>query len=139
MILKTGTWKDDNTGEIRDRYLIIGRVMKTEMKTVGQRNTSMLSVALSPGRGEDLITVKLWGYDAQDYNGLQKFSTIMIDAYEESREYNERTYTDYIPLNIIACDPPRAAAPARRKRSDPVQPQDPMAGFTDINTDDLPF
>lgn len=141
MKLKIGTWIDKaNGGVVHDRYLIMGRVIKdAEMRTVGAKGISMLSFALSPGRDEDLVRIKMWGYDALDYNGLRKGTVMLLDCYEDSREYQGKTYTDYIPLNVIdVADKPRQPG-ARSRTPKEVVPEDPMQGFTDINSDDLPF
>lgn len=139
MKLNIGQYIDKDTGEQYDRYLIMGRSIKdAEMKTVGARGTSMLSFPLSPGRNEELLNIKMWGYDALDYNGLRKGTTLLIDAYEQSREYQGKVYRDYIPLNVIdVSEKPRQTRPRTSKT---VAPEDPLAGFTDIqNPEDLPF
>lgn len=139
MKLHIGQYIDKDTGEQYDRYLIMGRSIKdAEMKTVGARGTSMLSFPLSPGRNEELLNIKMWGYDALDYNGLRKGTTLILDAYEQSREYNGKVYRDYVPLNVIdMAEKPRQTRPRTPKT---VVPEDPLAGFTDIqNPEDLPF
>ena len=139
MKLKIGTWMDDRTGEVKDRYLIFGKVMKdAEMRTVGAKGSQKLSLAISPGMGEDLETVTMWGYDAAAYNGTKKFTTMLIEAYENRREYMGKTYTDYIPLNVIDVSERRGKEPPRKRASKEVEPEDPYAGFTDISGD-LPF
>jgi hypothetical protein len=143
MKLKIGQWVDKaNGGVVHDRYLVMGRVIKdAEMRTVGAKGTSMLSFSLSPGREEDLVRIKMWGYDALDYNGLRKGTMMLLDCYEDSREYQGKTYTDYIPLNVmdVSEKPGRGAGTGKRAQKE-VEPQDPMAGFVDFtNHDDLPF
>lgn len=142
MKIKIGTWTDDRTGEVKDRYLIFGKVMKTDFRTVGAKGVSKLSLAISPGIGEPLENVTFWGYDALAYNGIQKFTTMLIEAYENVREYNGREYVDYNILNVIdVADKPRPSATAKPRAASAreVPPEDPYAGFTDINSDDLPF
>ena len=137
MILKIGNYVDQQTGDIRDRYLVIGHTIKdAEVRTVGAKGTSMLSFGLSPGKDEPLINMKLWGYDAIAYDGLRRGTTIIADCYCESREYNGKTYTDYIPLNFLAVDQPKQTG---TKRAKTVKPEDPNEGFVDIPVGDLPF
>lgn len=141
MKLHIGTYTDTVSGEIKDRYLIFGRVVKdAEFKTVGAKGISMLSFPLSPGREEDLVKIKMWGYDAMDYNGLRKGTVMLIDAYEDSREYMGKTYRDYIPLNVIDMSEKPKHTEKRTRTPKEVEPEDPDAGFTDIvNREDLPF
>jgi hypothetical protein len=142
MILPIGTYKDEQTGEVKNRVLIFGRTIKdAEFKTVGQRGTSMLKMSMSPGRGENLVNVKMWGYDAVDYADTKKGTTFLLDAFEDAREYNGKTYIDYIPLNVLAMGE-RETRSARGRRAAKVEPQEPATddGFTDIvNKDDLPW
>lgn len=137
MKIKIGTYTDERTGEVKDRYLIFGKVMKSKFGTVGAKGTSKLDISLSPGMGEDLCRIAMWGYDALAYNGIQKFSTMLVEAYEDAREWQGKTYVDYIPLNVIEVSERRGKSAQQKSRE--VEPQDPMAGFTDINSDDLPF
>jgi hypothetical protein len=137
MKIKIGTWTDERTGEVKDRYLLFGKVMKSKFGTVGAKGTSKLDIFLSPGMGEQLERIAMWGYDALAYNGIQKFATMLVEAYEDAREWQGKTYVDYIALNVIDVSEKRGkAAP---KKANEVEPQDPMEGFTDINSDDLPF
>lgn len=142
MILQIGTYTDEATGEVKPRALIFGRTIKdAEFKTVGQRGTSMLKMSVSPGRGEPLLSIKMWGYDAVDYADTKKGQTILVDAYEDAREYNGKTYVDYIPLNVIALSKPETRS-ARGRRASRVEPEEPQTddGFTDItNQDALPW
>ena len=144
MKLKIGTWIDKtaDSGEMHDRYLIFGRAIKdAEFKPVGAKGTSLLTIVLSPGKEEDLVRVKLWGYDAMAYNGLKKGTMLLLDAYEDKRDWEGKTYTDYIPLNVmdVSEKPGRGSGTGKRTQKE-VEPQDPMAGFVDFtNHDDLPF
>lgn len=140
MKIKIGTWTDDRTGEVKDRYLIFGKVMKTDFRTVGAKGVSKLNLSISPGIGEPLENVTLWGYDALAYNGIQKFTTMLIEAYEDVREYMGKTYTDYVPFNIIdVAEKPRVKGERKKRETREVEPEDPYAGFTDISGEDLPF
>lgn len=141
MILQIGTYTDEATGEVKPRALIFGRTIKdAEFKTVGQRGTSMLKMSVSPGRGEPLLSIKMWGYDAVDFAETKKGTTVLLDAYEDAREYNGKTYVDYIPLNVLAMNE-RETRSARGRRAARVEPENPAGdGFTDIvNKDDLPW
>lgn len=139
MILSIGTYTIEDSGEIKNRVLIIGRLIKDgKLQTVGSKGTSMLTFGVSPGRGEKLVNIKMWGYDAIDYADIKKGTTIIADTYEDSREYGGKTYVDYIPLNIIAAsEKPKQ----RQTRNSRVEPENPVDGFTDLNlnADDLPF
>ena len=142
MKIKIGTWTNDKTGEVKDRYLLFGRVMKSDFRTVGAKGVSKLRLSISPGAGEPLEFVTFWGYDALAYNGIPKFSTMLLEVYEDVHDYNGQTYTDYFPLNVIdVAEKPRQAATAKPRAASAreVPPEDPYAGFTDINGDDLPF
>ena len=142
MILPLGLYKDPDTGETRERYLIYGRTVKdAQMKKVGSRGTSLLAFGVSPGRDEELVNVKLWGYDADENDGLKKGSTILADCLLEEREYNGRTYRDYTArvFAVLGADTPVKTTNAKRSKSETVEPENPYDGFTDINSDDLPF
>lgn len=141
MILRTGTYTDEQTGEVKNRALIFGRTIKdAEFKTVGQRGTSMLTFSVNTGRGEPLVGIKMWGYDAVDYADIKKGMTVLIDAYENSREYNGKTYTDWVSLNVIALNKKESRS-ERGRRASKVVPQEPATedGFTDIASNDLPW
>ena len=48
-----------------DRYFVLGRLIKdAELKNVGSKGTPLLTLKVSPGRDEDIVTVKLWSADA---------------------------------------------------------------------------
>lgn len=142
MIVDTGLWVDKQTGETYPRKLIMGKVVRdAELRQVGQNNTSLLKLGVSLGYKEDIVNVKMWGYDAEDNAYIKKNMTVIIDAREETREYNGKTYTDYVAINTM-CDGVVSGANAEPKKrsSKKVEPQDPNAGFTDItNPEDLPF
>ena len=141
MKLNIGKYIDETTGEAYDRYLLMGRVVKdAEFKTVGAKGTSMLTFPISTGRGEDLLRIKMWGYDALDFNGTKKGTTMLIDAYEQSREYMGKTYVDYVPINAIDMTEKKSRGQARTRTPKEVVPENPMDMFTDIqNPEDLPF
>ena len=144
MILPLGLHKDPDTGEAHERYLIYGRTVKdAQMKKVGSKGTSLLAFGVSPGRDEELVNVKLWGYDADENDGLKKGSTILADCLLEQREYNGRTYKDYTArmFAVLGADAPVTVKSTGTKssKSETVEPENPYDGFTDINSDDLPF
>lgn len=140
MILRTGTYTFEDTGEVKNRALIFGRLIKdAELKNVGSRGTSLLQLRVSPGRGEDIINVKMWGYDAVDYADTKKGASILVDAYEDARDYNGKTYTDWVALNTIAVSEQKATRTGRGSRAK-VEPANPVdEGFTDIASNDLPW
>ena len=142
MILPLGLHKDPDTGEVHERYLIFGRTVKdAQMKKVGSKNTSLLSFGVSPGRDEELVTVKLWGYDADENDGLKKGSTILADCLLDQREYNGRTYKDYTArvFSVLGADTPVKMTGSKRTKDATVEPENPYSGFTDVSSDDLPF
>ena len=137
MILDIGFYIEKDTGNAYPRKLILGRAIRNaEIKTVGARGTSLLSIGVSPGKDEDILNVKMWGYDAEEYADLKKGTVLLLDAKEESREYNGKTYTDYVPLNVLCIG---AVKPERKRRSQTIEPGNPLDGFTDVNHEDLPF
>lgn len=145
MILPIGKWLDETTGEYKDRFLVLGMVMKdADYRTVGAKQTPMLTLIVSPGRGEDLVNIKMWSYEADKHRGVKKFRTVFADVYAETREYQGKTYTNYTPLTIMF-DGAAFGEPAPQKRtrkSNTVEPQSQAdeEGFFDIqNKDDLPF
>lgn len=138
MILRIGDYMDEVSGEIKPRCLVFGRAIKDgNFKTVGAKGISMLTFGMSPGRGENLVNIKMWGFDAVDYADIKKGTTILADTYEDKREYGGKTYTDYVVLNVIAiADKPMKARNSKRN----VEPEDPTAVFQDItNVEELPF
>jgi len=142
MILDIGLWVDKQTGETYPRKLILGRVVRDgELKQVGSKGTSLFTFGVSPGREEDILNIKLWSYDADANADISKGEVLLIEAREESREYNGREYRDYVPLNLMrvgTCVPVQAAP--KKRSSKKVEPQDPNDGFTDIiNPENLPF
>ena len=139
MILPTGTYTFEDTGEVKNRALIFGRLIKdAELKNVGSRGTSLLQLRVSPGRGEDIINVKMWGYDAVDFANTKKGATILVDAYEDTRDYNGKTYTDWVSLNTLAVSEQKSSKTGRSPRAK-VEPENPVDSFTDIASDDLPW
>lgn len=139
MIIPLGTYTIEDSGEVKNRVLVLGRLIKDgKFQTVGSKATPMLTFGVSPGRGEKLINVKMWSYDAVDYAEIKKGTTIIIDAYEDVREYGGNTYVDYIPLNIVAASEKPKQKQTRKSK---VEPENPIDGFTDLalNPEDLPF
>ena len=119
-----------------DRYLVMGRLIKdAEFKTVGAKSTPLLTLKVSVGFEEDLVTVKLWSADALQYNGLKKGATIFADTRESAREYQGKIYKDYTANFIMSADEVRAVKP---KGARTVEPESPDT-FVDIPSDDLPF
>lgn len=141
MILPIGMHQDPETGELHERVLVFGRtIMDAQMKTVGAKGTAMLSLRVSPGRDEEIVGIKLWGYDAQDHDGLPKGTMVLADCLKECREYMGKTYTDYVPRNFAVLGHDTPAKKRSRKSTTDVPPEDPYAGFTDIqNREELPF
>lgn len=124
-----------------DRYFVLGRLIKdAELKNVGSKGTPLLTLKVSPGRDEDIVTVKLWSADALAYDGLKKGATIMADCRENAREYNGKLYKDYTANLIMCADevyaPTKKRAGSKGKTVDP-EPYD--GGFTDFDQGDLPF
>ena len=145
MILPIGKWYDPTNDAYYDRFLIFGYTVKDAVyKTVGSKQTPMLTLTISTGREEELINIKMWSYNADKYRSLKKGRTIICDAYADTREYQGKTYTDYMPL-VFTTDGGSVGEPAPQKRtrkSNTVEPQSQAdeEGFFDIqNTDDLPF
>lgn len=127
--------------EFGDRYFVLGRLIKdAELKNVGSKGTPLLTLKVSPGRDEDIVTVKLWSADALAYDGLKKGATIMADCRENAREYNGKLYKDYTANFIMCADevyaPTKKRAGSKGKTVDP-EPYD--GGFTDFDQGDLPF
>lgn len=136
MKLKIGQYIDEETGNVYDRYLIMGRTIKdAQMQGVGSKNISMLTITVSVSKYEPLVNLKLWGWDAAAYNGIRGKTIVIADAIEKSREYNGKTYLNYEPLFLMA-EPERVGS---NKRSKTVKPEDPD-GFVEIeNPIGLPF
>ena len=142
MIINIGNYVDPNTSEVKERKLIFGRLIKDgEMKTVGAKGRQMLTLTCSPGRDEPLVSIKLWGYDAADNDGIKKGTMILADAVKEEREYMGKTYTDYVPINFSALGDEKPAQKRARmpRNTNEVVPENPNAGFTDIASSDLPW
>ena len=140
MIQNIGLYTDEVTGETQERFLIFGHLIKDgAMKAVGAKGTSMLSLSVSPGRGDELVNIKLWGYDAVAYDGLKRGSTVLADCILEQREYMGKTYKDYKAINFaVLGGNAQAGTHVKRAKKDPVEPEDPMAGFEDYQGS-LPF
>lgn len=142
MKIKIGQYIDEDTGNVYDRYLLLGRAIKDgELREVGERKTSKYSFAVSVSKFDPLCDVCLWDFDAREYAGrVTKGSVVFMDAIERSREYKGKTLIDYRPLYLMI-DPKRAVdtgADNHRRRT--VKPEAPDAGFTEIlNTENLPF
>lgn len=136
MIQKIGTYTDPNTGETKDLYNIFGRAIKdAELKQVGSKGTSMLTISVSVGREMPLVTIKMWSYDADEWSDVAKGATILAEATENVRTYNGKEYKDYTPLFFMA---QTHKASARKKPTKNLEPEDVFEGFTDIQGD-LPF
>lgn len=120
-----------------DRYFLLGRLIKdAEMKNVGSKGTPLLTLKVSPGFEEDIVTLKLWSADALAYNGLKKGATVMADCREASREYNGKTYKDYT-ANFFMCADEALASKQKASRKQTVAPE-PVA-FDDFDGNDLPW
>lgn len=143
MVLPIGKWLDETAGEYKDRFLIYGNVVKdAEYKQVGSKQTPMLTLCVSPGREESLINIKLWSYNADKYRNVKKGRTIIADAIAETREYQGKTYTDYVPL-VVMFDGGSFGEPTPQKRTpkSKVEPESQATddGFFNIPSGDLPF
>ena len=143
MILRTGTYTFEDTGEVKNRALIFGRTIKdAELKSVGSRGTSLLNLRVVSERGGDIMAVKMWGYDAIDYADIKKGATVLIDAYEDTRDWQGKTYTDWVVINVIAVSERTAKSTGKGTRAS-VKPENPANtvddGFTDLVSNDLPW
>ena len=114
----------------------MGRLIKdAEFRMVGAKSTPLLTLKVSVGFEEDLVTVKLWSEDALAYNGLKKGATIFADTRESAREYQGKIYKDYTANFIMSADEVRGVKPKGARTIEP----EPLESFVDIESNDLPF
>lgn len=89
------------------------------------------------------VCISLWG-DKIDQNPLSEGEEITASINVESREYNERWYTDVkawkIQKGMVASNAPAASAPAASASNTPPPPSmNDMPQESDDVDDDLPF
>ena len=123
--------------ELGDRYLVFGRLIKdAELKNVGAKGTPLLTLKVSTGRNDELVTMNLWSADALAYNGLKKGTTVLAECRESVREYNGKTYKNYTADFFMCAD--ESATPVKKPKEKTVDPE-PVDSFMDISSSDLPW
>lgn len=89
--------------------MVCGRLPKdAELRTVGEKNSSLLSFGLAVGeRDEDgtkttvWANVQAWHERARKYAGLKKGDTVMVIGKLDVREYEGKTYKNLVADMII--------------------------------------
>lgn len=102
MKLYMGQFIEQKTGVVKERYLIFGRVIDdAKFDSVGKEASPRLRFAISPGRYEDLCNVCAWKSEAVKYRNIRKGDIVLVDALEQKGHSGEKTYLNYIPMNMM--------------------------------------
>lgn len=111
--------------------LVSGRLIKNaEHKNVGAKNCDLTKFAIAYGNGQnEIINVTAWFELAVHTAHLKKGDRIIATGELKSSEYNGKLYWE-LEADCITVTPSGAVA---------MQDEIPTEGFTDINSDDIPF
>lgn len=90
------------------------------------------------------VHISLWGDKVQDLAGIQQGELLTVSVNIESREFNERWYTDVRAWRIqrgavTSAQPATAGAPAAGIPLPPPPQEEDFAAASEQSFDDLPF
>ncbi|MBQ9858482.1 MAG: hypothetical protein IJO77_05720 [Oscillospiraceae bacterium] len=94
-------------------YFIAGSAGNPKFARVGEKKTAKLTIGVLCGKNKDTTpiyaNVIAWGRMAESLCSVQKSDAVFAIARKEEREYNGKTYVDYI-ADYISAVPVRTGA-----------------------------
>lgn len=124
--------------------MVCGKLPKdAELRTVGEKNSSLLSFGLAVGERDEGGTkttvwanVQAWHERARKYAGLKKGDTVMVIGKLDVREHEGKTYKNLVADMIIT----EGALAAAVSAPAPQPPLDLGDDFEELFSDDgVPF